>query len=105
MPLWTERYVAALPPSHPLTLKDRLRPHDFEGVAMVDRCHCEQSEFFRGAKPRKPTAIAKTMNWAMALVAAGVGVAIVPERVAHAHPDIAISRDRRAGPARGRTDL
>src|SRR5579863_3017587 len=24
--LWNERYVAALPPSHPLILKDRLRP-------------------------------------------------------------------------------
>jgi DNA-binding transcriptional LysR family regulator len=90
-PLWTERYVAALPPSHPLTLKDRLRPLDFEGVAMVDRCHCEQSEFFRSsARPRKPVAIAETEDWAMALVAAGVGVAIVPEGVARAHPDIVI---------------
>jgi DNA-binding transcriptional LysR family regulator len=91
VPLWTERYVAALPPSHPLTLKDRLRPLDFEGVAMVDRCHCEQSEFFRSsARPRKPAAIAETEDWAMALVAAGVGVAIVPEGVARAHPDIVI---------------
>src|SRR5262245_61701503 len=46
IPLWTERYVAALPPSHPLTLKDRLRVADFSGIAMIDRCHCEQSEFF-----------------------------------------------------------
>jgi DNA-binding transcriptional LysR family regulator len=46
VPLWTERYVAALPPSHPLTLKERLRTTDLAGVAMIDRCHCEQSEFF-----------------------------------------------------------
>ncbi len=89
--LWTERYVAALPPSHPLTLKDRLRVSDFAGVAMIDRCHCEQSEFFKHTTPpREPVAIAESEDWAMALVAAGVGVAIVPEGVARAHPDVVV---------------
>lgn len=41
--LWSERYVAALPPSHPLTLKEKLRAADLAGVALIDRCHCEQS--------------------------------------------------------------
>ena len=91
IPLWTDRYVAALPPSHPLTLKDRLRTSDFAGVAMVDRCHCEQSEFFsRTAQPREPAAVAESEDWAMALVAAGVGIAIVPEGVARANPDVAV---------------
>jgi DNA-binding transcriptional LysR family regulator len=91
IPLWVERYVAALPPSHPLTLKDRLRTSDFAGVAMVDRCHCEQSEFFnRAAQPRKTAAIAESEDWAMALVAAGVGIAIVPEGVARACPDVVV---------------
>jgi DNA-binding transcriptional LysR family regulator len=91
IPLWTDRYVAALPPSHPLTLKDRLRTADFAGVAMIDRCHCEQSEFFgRHAQPREPAAIAESEDWAMALVAAGVGIAIVPEGVARANPDVVV---------------
>jgi DNA-binding transcriptional LysR family regulator len=91
IPLWVDRYVAALPPSHPLTLKERLRPSDFAGVAMIDRCHCEQSEFFSaGAQPRTIAAIAESEDWAMALVAAGVGIAIVPEGVARASPDVAI---------------
>ena len=91
IPLWVDRYVAALPPSHPLTLKDKLRTSDFAGVAMIDRCHCEQSEFFsRSAQPRKTVAIAESEDWAMALVAAGVGVAIVPEGVARANPDVAV---------------
>jgi DNA-binding transcriptional LysR family regulator len=91
IPLWTERYVAALPPSHPLTLKDRLRVADFAGIPMIDRCHCEQSEFFkRHGAPRKPVAIAESEDWAMALVAAGVGIAIVPEGVARANGDVAI---------------
>ncbi len=91
IPLWTDRYVAALPPSHPLALKGRLRTSDFAGVAMIDRCHCEQSEFFsRTAQPREPVAIAESEDWAMALVAAGVGIAIVPEGVARTNPDVVI---------------
>lgn len=91
VPLWIDRYVAALPPSHPLTLKERLRTSDFAGVAMIDRCHCEQSELFsRTARPREPAAIAESEDWAMALVAAGVGIAIVPEGVARASPDVVV---------------
>ena len=92
IPLWVERYVAALPPSHPLTLKDRLRTSDLAGVAMIDRCHCEQSEFFGRHAPskRQPAAIAESEDWTMALVAAGVGIAIVPEGVARANPDVAV---------------
>jgi DNA-binding transcriptional LysR family regulator len=72
-------------------LKDKLRTSDFAGVAMIDRCHCEQSEFFsRTAQPRETVAIAESEDWAMALVAAGVGVAIVPEGVARANPDVAV---------------
>ncbi|MDN3272893.1 LysR family transcriptional regulator [Frankia sp. RB7] len=91
VPLWSERYVAALPPSHPLTLKDRLRAADLAEYPMIDRCHCEQSQFFgRLAQRRQSAAIAQSEDWAMALVAAGIGIAIVPEGVAKGHPDIAI---------------
>lgn len=89
--LWSERYVAALPPSHPLTLKDKLRTADLAGVPLIDRCHCEQSAFFgRTAQRRQTAAIAQSEEWAIALVAAGVGVAIVPEGVARGNPDIAV---------------
>lgn len=91
VPLWTERYVAALPLSHPLTLKERLRAADLADAPMIDRCHCEQSEFFGRAAQRRPSAaIAQSEDWAMALVAAGIGIAIVPEGVAKGHPDVAI---------------
>ncbi|MEN3347372.1 MAG: hypothetical protein V7632_1007, partial [Bradyrhizobium sp.] len=72
-------------------LKDTLRTTDFAGVPMIDRCHCEQQDFFkRAAPPRKPVAIAESEEWAMALVAVGVGVAIVPEGVARGNPDVAV---------------
>ena len=58
---------------------------------MIDRCHCEQSEFFgRAAQRRQSVAIAQSEDWAMALVAAGVGIAIVPEGVAKGNPDVAV---------------
>ncbi|TQF32916.1 LysR family transcriptional regulator [Bradyrhizobium sp. UNPA324] len=89
--LWSERYVAALPPSHPLTLKDKLRTADLAGVPLIDRCHCEQSAFFgRAAQRRQTAAIAQSEDWAIALVAAGVGVAILPEGVARGNPDVAV---------------
>jgi DNA-binding transcriptional LysR family regulator len=91
VPPWSERYVAVLPPSHPLTLKERLRAADLAEFPMIDRCHCEQSQFFgRLAQRRQSAAIAQSEDWAMALVAAGVGIAIVPEGVAKGHPDVAI---------------
>ncbi|WP_441234914.1 LysR family transcriptional regulator [Bradyrhizobium sp. 930_D9_N1_4] len=89
--LWSERYVAALPPSHPLALKEKLRAADLAGVPLIDRCHCEQSEFFgRNAQRRQTAAIAQSEDWAMALVAAGIGIAIVPEGVARGNPDVAV---------------
>jgi DNA-binding transcriptional LysR family regulator len=89
--LWSERYVAALPPSHPLTLKEKLRTADLAGVPLIDRCHCEQSAFFgRTAQRRQTAAIAQSEDWAIALVAAGIGVAIVPEGVARGNPDVAV---------------
>jgi DNA-binding transcriptional LysR family regulator len=91
LPMWSERYVAALPAAHPLTLKTRLRVADFAGVPMIDRCHCEQSaQLGRSAKSREIVAIAEMEDWALALVAAGIGVAVVPEGVVHNRDDIAI---------------
>ncbi|MCG2638570.1 MULTISPECIES: LysR family transcriptional regulator [Bradyrhizobium] len=91
VPLWSERYVSALPPSHPLTLKDKLSTADLADVPMIDRCHCEQSAFFgRAARRRQSAAIAQSEDWAMALVAAGVGIAVVPEGVAKGVSDVAI---------------
>ncbi|MHC2281780.1 DNA-binding transcriptional LysR family regulator [Bradyrhizobium diazoefficiens] len=99
--LWSERYVAALPPSHPLTLKEKLRAADLAGAAMIDRCHCEQSQFFgRAAQRRQTAAIAQSEDWAMALVAAGIGIAIVPEGVAKGNLTSRCVRSRSRSSAR-----
>lgn len=80
IPLWTERYVVALSPTHPLALKERLRVADLEGMQLVDRCFCEYSPLFARSRIKFETvAVAQSEEWALALVAAGLGVAILPE--------------------------
>jgi DNA-binding transcriptional LysR family regulator len=82
LPLWKERYILALPPGHPLTLKPRLRAADLPGLRLVDRCHCENAKAFDRARGLLQTvAVAQSEEWAVALVAAGVGAAILPEGV------------------------
>ena len=52
---------------------------------------CKASDGGRAASAsRQPAAIAESEDWAMALVAAGVGIAIVPEGVARANSDVAV---------------
>ena len=90
-PLWSERYVAVLPTTHDLALKETLRAGDLAGARFIDRCHCENSHLFvRGGLPRDTVAIAESEDWAVAMVAAGLGVAILPEGVAAHRTDVAI---------------
>jgi DNA-binding transcriptional LysR family regulator len=83
VPLWEERYVVALPPAHPLVGRRVLRAAELTGERLVARCHCEQASRFAGPGKRfNVVAIAATEEWALALVAAGVGIAILPAGVA-----------------------
>jgi DNA-binding transcriptional LysR family regulator len=90
VPLWQERYVVALPRAHPLAAHPTLRGSDLAGAKLIARCHCEHAARFAGPGQRfDVVAIAPTEEWALALVAAGVGLAIIPEGVAS--PDDAIA--------------
>jgi DNA-binding transcriptional LysR family regulator len=83
VPIWTERYVVALPPTHELALRDSLRAADLIGLRVIDRCFCEHRERLARASIRLETvAIAQSEDWALALVAAGIGAAILPEDIA-----------------------
>lgn len=90
-PLWRERFVAALPASHPLALRPVLRAADLIGLPFIERCHCEHARAFaRRAPDVRPVAVAASEEWALALVAAGVGVAVVPAGVVRDDPHIAL---------------
>ena len=82
--LWDERYVLAMPHGHPLTLKSSVSLQDLHGVKFIERCLCEFHDEVIGYLTRHdimPVTVAKAVNegWTVALVAAGVGVAAVPE--------------------------
>ena len=90
-PLWSERFVVALPAAHPLALRPTLRAADLIGQPFIERCHCEHARQFARRQPRvEPVAVAASEEWALALVAAGLGVAIVPAGSARADPQIAV---------------
>jgi DNA-binding transcriptional LysR family regulator len=80
--LWSEGYVLALPPQHELRLKPKLSLADLDGLPLIGRCNCENADQTSdlGFKPQI-VAVATTEEWALALVEAGVGAAVLPEGV------------------------
>jgi DNA-binding transcriptional LysR family regulator len=80
VPLWVERYVVALPPRHPLAARDMLRGAELVGARLIARCYCEYGDLFARYNPRfDVVATAPSEEWALAMVAAGLGIAILPE--------------------------
>lgn len=83
-PIWNDRYRVALPSGHPLSLKERLTLSDLEEQPFILRAHCEATEALRQALIRQGVTIAprahlRTIEYSLALVAAGVGLALVPD--------------------------
>jgi DNA-binding transcriptional LysR family regulator len=84
LPLWSEKYVLALPQGHRLSLQPAIALHDLDGIRIIERCHCELNDevsIFLRKYHINPLTVAHATNeeWAVAMVAAGLGVAIVPE--------------------------
>ena len=89
--LWRERFVVALPVAHPLAGRASLRAGELLGHPFVERCHCEHARAFaRRAPAVEPAARATSEEWALALVAAGIGFAVVPAGVVRDDPRIAV---------------
>jgi DNA-binding transcriptional LysR family regulator len=89
VPLWEERFVVALPATHPLALKRTLRVADLAGARVVARCHCEYAErYARQLDKLEIVATAESEEWALALVEAGLGIALVPEGTVRGHAHV-----------------
>ncbi|MBP8806160.1 MAG: LysR family transcriptional regulator [Kofleriaceae bacterium] len=89
--LWRERFVVALPVAHPLAARASLRAGELLGQPFIERCHCEHARAFaRRAPAVEPAARATSEEWALALVAAGIGFAVVPAGVVRDDPRIAV---------------
>lgn len=90
--MWSEEYFLCLPRSHPLALKDRLYMSDLKGQRFIARCHCERPGMFPAEKIRpRIVAIAADEDRALALVAAGIGAAIIPGAPEQS-PSVAVRR-------------
>lgn len=83
-PIWNDHYRLAMPAGHPLSLKEKLALSDLEDQPFILRAHCEATETLRRTLNRRGVTIAprahlRTIEYSLALVAAGVGLALVPD--------------------------
>jgi DNA-binding transcriptional LysR family regulator len=82
-PLWQERYSLVLPMGHPLSRLPSLDMTVLHNEPFVERRHCELAASWhlhlaeRGIRPQV-VASAPSEEWALELVAAGIGVTIAP---------------------------
>lgn len=93
--LWDERYVIALPHGHRLTLQPSVALDDLHGTRFIERCLCEIHDDVAGFLEKRriqPEVVARATNeeWAVALVAAGLGVAVVPESSIRDHDALVV---------------
>jgi DNA-binding transcriptional LysR family regulator len=98
VPLWEETFVLVVPPEHPLATQPSVSLADLHGTAMVERCQCELAARWQvGAQTLNivPNVRARVRSeeWAIGLVASGVGVSLMAaQSVAH-RTDVAVRHD------------
>ncbi|MDP5143283.1 LysR family transcriptional regulator [Rheinheimera baltica] len=83
-PIWQDNYLLALPPGSALILQDNIALTDFENLPLIQRSPCDAWNTLypelvrRGIKPDLRANI-QTIEYALGLVSAGVGCAVVPD--------------------------
>lgn len=83
-PLYVERYVVILPPTHPLKEHDSLALTDLSGQPYVDRLACEMRERVASVCGELGVTLyaryrSEREDWVQAMVAANLGFAFIPE--------------------------
>ena len=83
-PLYSERYVAVLPPGHPLGERNIVRLKDLSGQPYVDRLSCEMREMFTAVCADQEVSLyarfrSAREDWVQAMVLARIGIAVMPE--------------------------
>ncbi len=88
IPIWQEDYLLAMPYHHVLSLKEQIKLSDFENLAMIQRtpCHAwrslEDTLAIAGVSLDVRAKI-QTIDYALGLVSADLGCALVP-----AYPEV-----------------
>lgn len=81
--MWREEFQLALPVWHPLSLKEQLKFEDLHGLAFIQRMSCEagqalQAKLSEAGYHLDIRARIQTIEYALGLVKAGVGCALLP---------------------------
>ena len=83
-PIWQDNYLLAIPPGSTLMLQENVVLTDFENLPLIKRTPCDAWNALypelvrRGIKPDLRADI-QTIEYALGLVSAGVGCALVPD--------------------------
>jgi len=82
-PLWRDNYFLALPTGHPLTLKQEIRVSDLNELPFIYRTPCEAVSALEQVMSRQGLqfqirARIQTVEYALGLVGAGIGAALIP---------------------------
>ncbi|GAA6203476.1 MULTISPECIES: LysR family transcriptional regulator [Thalassotalea] len=91
--IWQEDYLLVLPMNHPLSLKDEIRLSDLDGLAFIQRSPCNAWQMLNDTLTLSGIQLdirakIQTIDYALGLVRAGLGCALVP-----AHPEIIENTD------------
>lgn len=81
--IWQEQYVLALPLQHPLSLKDQITLADLDGIDFIQRSPCSAWQVLQDTLTLSGIQLAirakiQTIDYALGLVKAGLGGALVP---------------------------
>lgn len=91
--IWQEQYVLALPLDHPLSLKEQITLADLDGIDFIQRSPCSAWQLLQDTLTLLGVQLAirakiQTIDYALGLVKAGLGGALVP-----AHKEVIEQQD------------
>lgn len=83
-PIWQDCYIIALPVDHPLASQSCIYFNDLAGLPFINRQPCDALSALKQALAQRniylnSRAHIRTIEYALALVSAGVGAALVPD--------------------------
>jgi LysR family transcriptional regulator, hydrogen peroxide-inducible genes activator len=84
IPLYTERYVLALPARHRFATANSVALAELDGEDYIERLNCEFDDYFEACHGEWPIKLnsryrSEREDWVQAMISAGMGLAIVPE--------------------------
>lgn len=94
-PLWEDHYVIAMPNDHPLSALSAITLKHLNNVAFISRTPCDVIESWEFLIQKAGVNIdvrakVKTEEYALDLVAAGLGISLIPEHSARQRSDITL---------------